>query len=261
MFNELTIEESHSIVTLHIGRAERRNAMGRAFFEELPVAIREIESRKPRAVIVRGSAPGSFSAGFDTAELEQLNHMTTREFVHYEETASGGFAALRNLGVPTIAAVDGAAVGGGLAIALACDIRLASPESFFIAAFVKIGLSVGELGSSFDLTRAIGPGRAAELAFTGRLLGAEEAHRWGLVQGVHVDVHGASRALADSIAQNSPTGIHISKLALIHNQEIGSYEAAIDLENRGQALLTDTEDMREAIHAFADKRAPRFRGA
>ncbi|WP_448256038.1 enoyl-CoA hydratase/isomerase family protein [Microbacterium aurum] len=258
---ELSIDEDEGVITLRIGRAERRNAMGRAFFEELPEAARDIRARNPRVVIVRGSADGGFSAGFDTAELEQLTQMTTREFVHYEDAASGGFAAVRNLPCPTVAAIDGPAVGGGLALAMACDIRLASPAALFIAAFVKIGLSIGELGSSYALARAIGPGRAAELAFTGRPLPAAEALEWGLVSAVHDDVHAASRAMAEQIGANSPVGIHISKLALIHNQEIHSYAAARDLENRGQAILTETEDTREAIDAFAQKRAPRFRGA
>ncbi|WP_448388313.1 enoyl-CoA hydratase/isomerase family protein [Microbacterium aurum] len=261
-YGELSFDHDDAgIVTLRVGRPERRNAMGKAFFEELPEAVRAIRALAPRVVIVRGNADGSFSAGFDTAELEQLTRMTTREFVHYEDTASSGFAELRNLPCPTIAAIDGPAVGGGLALALACDIRLASEAAFFLAAFVKIGLSIGELGSSYGLTRAIGPGRAAELAFTARPLGAEESAAWGLVRSIHDDVHVAARELADQIVAHSPAGIHISKLALIHNQEIHSFAAARDLENRGQAILTATEDTREAIAAFAQQRAPRFRGA
>lgn len=260
-YAELEFEEDGGIVMLRVGRAERRNAMGRAFFEELPDAMRDISRLRPRAVIVRGRADGGLSAGFDTAEIGQLAQMTTREFVFYEEAASSGYAAVRGLPCPTIAAVDGPAVGGGLALALACDIRLASPRALFVAAFVRLGLSIGELGSSYALTRAIGPGRAAELAFTGRPVDAEEGFAWGLVQGVHDDVHAAARELAERITENSPAGIHVSKLTLIHNQEIQSFEAARDLENRGQAILTDTEDTREAIDAFAQKRAPRFRGA
>jgi len=260
-YAELEYDEHDGVVVLRVGRAERRNAMGRAFFEELPEAMRDIARLHPRAVIVRGRADGGLSVGFDTTEIGQLAQMSTREFVFYEEAASSGYGAVRNLPCPTIAVIDGPAVGGGLALAMACDIRVASPRALFVAAFVKLGLSVGELGSSYALTRAIGPGRAAELAFTGRPVGADEALAWGLVQSVHDDAHAAARDLAGQIRANSPAGIHLSKLALIHNQEIHSYEAARDLENRGQAILTETEDTREAIDAFAQKRAPRFRGA
>jgi enoyl-CoA hydratase/carnithine racemase len=161
-----------------------------------------------------------------------------------------------------IAAVHGAATGGGLALALAADIRLVAPTAKFSAAFVKVGLSAGELGTSYNLTRLVGPGRAAEIAYTGRLVGAEEAVRTGLANRmVPTDqLFDEAVAMARLIAANSPGGVQLSKRAIQRNQEITSYAAALELENRGQALLTRTEDMPEALAAFQEKRAPQFTG-
>ncbi len=156
----------------------------------------------------------------------------------------------------------GAASGGGMSLALAADIRLVAPTAKFNAAFVKVGLSVGELGTSWQLTRLVGPGRAAEIAYTARFVGAEEAVRIGLANRVVPSeaLFDEAVALAETIATNSPGGIRMSKRALQRNQEVTSYAAALELENRGQALLTRCADMPEALTAFKEKRAPRFTG-
>jgi len=165
--------------------------------------------------------------------------------------------------VPVIAAVNGPAAGGGLALALAADIRLAAPEAKFNAAFVRIGLSAGDLGTSWLLTRLIGPAATSEICFTGRLVDAGEALRLGLVN--QVSESGAlldqARRLAAAIVSNSPGGVQLSKRALQANLEISSYAAALELENRGQALLTRSTDMPEALAAFKEKRQPVFTGA
>jgi enoyl-CoA hydratase/carnithine racemase len=161
-----------------------------------------------------------------------------------------------------IAAIHGAASGGGLSLALVADIRLAAPTAKFNAAFVKVGLSIGELGTSWTLPRLIGPGRAAELAFTARTVGAEEAVRIGLVNRMvpSADLIDEAIAMAERIAANSPGGVRMSKRALQRNQEVTSYSAALELENRGQALLTRGQDMPEALAAFKERRPARFTG-
>jgi enoyl-CoA hydratase/carnithine racemase len=161
-----------------------------------------------------------------------------------------------------IAAVNGAAAGGGMSLALVCDIRLASSTARFNAAFVRIGLSAGDLGASWALTRLIGPARTAELCYTGRFVEADEAARIGLVNSVSEPdaLLDDALAMARAITLNSPGGIQLSKRALQANMEAASFAAAIELENRGQALLTRSEDMVEAMHAFTEKRAPKFVG-
>jgi enoyl-CoA hydratase/carnithine racemase len=164
--------------------------------------------------------------------------------------------------VPVIAAVNGPAAGGGFALALAADIRIASTEAAFNAAFVRIGLSAGDLGTSWLLTRLIGPAATSEICFTGRPVQAAEALDLGLVNSVSEPgaLLADALSLAAAIAANSPGGVQLSKRALQANLEAASYAAAIELENRGQALLTRTEDMAEALAALGEKRPPVFTG-
>ena len=128
---------------------------------------------------------------------------------------------------------------------------------------MRIGLSAGDLGTSWLLPRLIGPARAAEVCYTGRFIEAEEAERIGLLNRVVPadDLLGATLELAGQIAANSPGGVQLSKRALQANMEAASFAAAQELENRGQALLTRGSDMPEALAAFKEKRAPRFTGA
>ncbi len=188
--------------------------------------------------------------------------MGVREFLRFQETATGGIQAIRHLPFPVIAAVHGAATGGGMALALAADIRLVAPTAKFSTAFLKVGLSMGELGTSYNLSRLVGPGRAAEVGYTGRVVGADEAVAIGLANRVVPSerLYDEAVALARLIATNSPGGVRMSKRAIQLNQEITSYAAALELENRGQALLSRTADMAEALAAFKAKREPRFTG-
>jgi enoyl-CoA hydratase/carnithine racemase len=179
-----------------------------------------------------------------------------------QERAARSLLAVRSMRVPVIAAVNGPAAGGGFALALAADIRIASTEAAFNAAFVRIGLSAGDLGTSWLLTRLVGPAATSEICFTGRPVRAAEALDLGLVNSVSEP--GAllddALSLAGAIAANSPGGVQLSKRALQANLEAASYAAAIELENRGQALLTRTQDMAEALAALAEKRPPVFTG-
>jgi enoyl-CoA hydratase/carnithine racemase len=164
--------------------------------------------------------------------------------------------------VPLIAAVNGPAAGGGFSLALAADIRLVAEGAKFNAAFVKIGLSAGDLGASWLLTRLIGPAATSEICFTGRFVAAEEAVELGLANALSAPdaLMPDAIAMAESIVANSPGGVQLSKRALQANMEISSYAAALELENRGQALLTRGADMPEALAAFKEKRKPVFTG-
>ncbi|MFC9553423.1 enoyl-CoA hydratase/isomerase family protein [Rhodococcus sp. NPDC056960] len=250
------------IAVLTIDRPDRMNSMTVKMFEEFNTAAYALRDTDARALIIRGAGDRVFCAGFDLDEIHVITEMGVREFLRFQETATGGLAALYHLPFPVIAAIHGAASGGGLALALAADIRLAAPTAKLNAAFVKVGLSVGELGTSWKLTRLVGPGRAAEIAYTARFVGAEEAARIGLVNRVvsSEDLFDEAVAVAEAIASNSPGGVRMSKRALQRNQEVTSYSAALELENRGQALLTRGADMPEALAAFKEKRAPRFTG-
>ena len=168
------------IGVLRVNRPERMNSQTVKMFSEfgqVGFALRDVPLR---ALIVTGAGERAFCAGFDLDEIDVLTSMGVREFLKFQETATGGIQSIRHLPFPVIAAVHGPATGGGLALALAADIRLVAPTAKFSAAFVRVGLSVGELGTSYNLTRLVGPAMAAEIGFTGRLVGAEEAVRIGL---------------------------------------------------------------------------------
>jgi enoyl-CoA hydratase/carnithine racemase len=250
------------VVVLTLNRPERYNAMTDRMFVELETVARQLDADSSLRVVILTGAGRAFCSGFDLADAEGLADLGALGMLDQQERAARALLAIRSLRVPVIAAVNGAAAGGGLSLALAADIRLAAPSAKFNAAFVRIGLSAGDLGASWLLTRLIGPAATSEICFTGRFVDAAEALRLGLVnaisgpEAVLVD----AVALAEQIVANSPGGVQLSKRALQANLEVGSYAAALELENRGQALLTRSADMPEALAAFREKRPPVFRG-
>jgi enoyl-CoA hydratase/carnithine racemase len=250
------------IVIVTINRPERANSMTATMFEELSQVASDITADPSvRCVVLTGSGT-VFCAGFDLEEAAKLPDMTAIGFLDLQESGARALHAVRALRVPVIAAVNGAAAGGGMSLALAADIRIASPAAKFNAAFVRIGLSAGDLGTSWLLPRLVGPALAAEIAFTGRIVPAAEAERIGLVNAVSAEgeVVDDALAMASLICANSPAGVELSKRALQSNLEVSSYAAAMDLENRGQTLLTRSPDMAEALAAFTEKRPPIFAG-
>lgn len=262
-YETLLVEKTDAgVVTLTLNRPDRANAQTSTMFDELELFARAATADRGSRVVIVTGAGSAFCAGYDLAGVAELPSMGVVAYLELQERAARALTAVRGIRVPVIAAINGACAGGGLALSLAADIRLASPEAKFNAAFVRIGLSAGDLGTSWLLPRLIGTGAAAEIAFTGRIVLADEAARLGLVN--HVipgdGLLDAARELAQQISANSPPGVEISKRALRSNLEVGSYAAAIDLENRGQTLLTRTKDFEEALAAFVEKRAPVFRG-
>jgi enoyl-CoA hydratase/carnithine racemase len=252
-----------AIGVLRINRPDRMNSQTIQMFTEYGEAAFALRDAPLRALILTAVGERAFCAGFDLDEIGRITEMGVREFLKFQETATGGIQAIRHLPFPVIAAVHGPATGGGLALALAADIRLAAPTAKFSAAFVKVGLSMGELGTSYNLSRLIGPARAAEIGYTARMVLAEEAERIGLVNRVvpSESLFDEAIAMASLIARNSPGGVRMSKRAIQRNQEVTSYAAALELENRGQALMSRTADMPEALAAFKEHREPRFTGA
>jgi enoyl-CoA hydratase/carnithine racemase len=263
VYETFLVEECRpGVALLTLNRPARYNAMTETMFVELERAAREFDADSRLRVVILTGAGRAFCSGYDLADADELPNLGALGMLDLQERAARALLAIRSLRVPVIAAVNGAAAGGGLSLALAADIRLASTAAQFSAAFVRIGLSAGDLGASWLLTRLIGPAVTSEICFTGRSVGAGEAHRLGLVN--DVSEPGAllndARALADRIVANSPGGVQLSKRALQANLEVGSYAAALELENRGQALLTRGADMPEALAAVREKRPPVFTG-
>lgn len=249
------------MVLATIDRPERRNALTDQLFSDLAELQREVDADpQARALVVTGEGAG-FCSGLDLDLASELPAMPAEAFYAHQQRwaeATIGFSRMR---VPVIAAVNGAAAGAGLGIALAADIRICSTDARFNAAFVRIGLSAGDVGCSWALPRIVGLGRALEILLTGRFVDAEEALRIGLVSEVVAADQLVEQALATAhlISRNSPFGVQLSKEVVHTNIDAPSLAAAVELENRTQVLATRSPDMLEALAAFREKRAPQFR--
>ncbi|WP_286901848.1 enoyl-CoA hydratase-related protein [Thermocrispum sp.] len=255
-------EPAANVALLTLNRPDRFNAMTPRMFTELEQAATVLNDDDALRVLVITGAGKAFCSGYDLAEADKLPELGAIGMLDLQERAARAMLAVRNVRVPVIAAVNGPAAGGGLALALQADIRIAAPEATFVPAMVRVGLSIGDLGVSWLLPRLIGPARASEIAFTGRDVDAAEAERIGLVNALSRpgELMNDVLALAEKIINNSPGGVQLTKRAIHANLEVGSYAAALELENRGQALLTRTKDMPEALAAFRERRRPVFRG-
>jgi enoyl-CoA hydratase/carnithine racemase len=250
------------IAVLTLNREERMNAITFEMFDEFHLVCDQLQrDDEARVLIITGKGRG-FCSGLELDEAAALPDMTAQEMMLGQQHWATSLGAFHELKVPVIAAVNGAAAGGGLGLALAADIRIASTEARFNAAFVRIGLSAGDVGVSWSLPRVVGLGRAFEIMLTGDFIDATEAERIGLVNRVVQPdrLLDETIALAERIASNTPFGVTMSKRVLNANVDAGSFSQAIEVENRGQALATRGSDFVEALSAFREKRTPSFTG-
>lgn len=237
------------VVVMKVNRPDRGNSQTIEMFGEIAWAADVLRHAQLRALIITGAGGKTFCTGFDLAEIDVLTRMSVADFTDLVETAAAGSTGLRALPYPVIAAVSGPAAGGGLSLALATDIRIADRTASFSAGFVRIGLSIGELGTSWNLARIVGPGRAAEIAFTGRTVRAAEALRIGLVNQLcdTTTALDAALALAESIAANSDDSVRSTKNSMLRAFENNSFQAALETENRGQALAIQVPTTNRAL--------------
>jgi enoyl-CoA hydratase/carnithine racemase len=248
-----------AVVTLN--RADHLNSFNFAFADALADVMDGLATDAEVRAIVLAAEGRVFSAGLDLADLSPLPG--TEGFGRVQAGLAGQERLVRLVPLlhrhpkPVIAAVQGAAVGMGMAIALAADVRVASPSASFAAAFIRVGLSACDFGLSYLLPRLVGAGRSAEILLTGSKVSAEEAADVGLVTSI-VDspdspVDEAVR-IASSIAAHSPFGVAMTKDVMWTNLDAPSLEAAMAIENRTQTLALLTDDMSEAVAAFLEKR-------
>lgn len=267
-----TVDDGIAVVT--IVRPERRNALATRTLDELHGVFDDIAADPAiRVVVVTGEGVG-FCAGADMKAgpddmtglasplgrlLEASEGLVTRTFMTQELMASL-FEKIHRLRQPVIAAVNGAAHGGGFALALACDIRFASASASFGAVFVKRGVSACDMGTSYHLPRLVGASRSAELLLTGRVFGAAEAREMGLVLDVVPDGEVVERALvtARQIAANGPLAVWMTKETMWQTVDSPNLRHALDLENRTQIMCTGTGEMTRAFAAFREGREPEW---
>ena len=255
------VEVADRIATVTLDRPDRLNA----FTLEMPDAIADAVTRLARdpgvrAIVVTG-AGRAFCAGADVELLKQIvERQDAQAGRRLVDSGRRVLAAIREAPQPVLAAVNGPAAGGGANLALACDIRIASDRASIGQSFVRIGLHP-DWGGTYFLPRLVGPGKAAELIFTGALVPAEEAHRLGLFDRVvpHERFEDEVRACARALAQAPPRALALAKAALRRSPH-AELDEMLDLELRAQLECFATEDAREGIRAFLEKREPRFRG-
>jgi enoyl-CoA hydratase len=237
----------------------RLNAFTPQSFGELAETMAAADAAPGTRVILLTGAGRAFCAGLDLQTGAGLAEGTVEDFLAVQTRASAAITSLRHLRNPVIAVVRGPAFGAGFALALAADIRLCSPDATFCAAFIRIGLTGADNGTSWLLPRLIGLAAASEILLTGRTVDADEAARIGLVNRVvpPEDLEESALATARLIVGNTALGVALTKEALQHNLDVPSLEAAVAFENRGQTLAAQSPEFRARVEQFFRRRDPK----
>jgi 2-(1,2-epoxy-1,2-dihydrophenyl)acetyl-CoA isomerase len=255
----LLVERTGAIATITLNRPGARNAIDMAMREELVAALDEVEADAAARVLILTGAGGHFCAGGDVKSM-RARRSTAAEGRARVELLNRMVLRLVDFPRPTLAMVDGYAVGAGTNLALCCDLVVASDRAKFGELFNKIGL-VPDGGGTWLLPRLVGMARAKELIFTGEVFDAGEAARLGLVNHVvpAAELLAATRSLAEKIAAGPPGVLRLAK-HMVNRAATSDLPAALDLEAYSQGLSIASEDHQEGLAAFFDKRAPRFSG-
>lgn len=267
-YEQLLYDVSGGVATVTLNRPEQRNALSGQMLEELVDAMRRVrDDDDVRAVVLTG-AGAAFSAGGDLAMIEDRaragrgapgdpQRARNRAFMR---SFYGLFLAVRELPQPTLAAINGAAIGAGLAVALACDLRLAARDARLGLNFNRLGIHPG-MGATWTLPRLVGPAHAADLLLTGRTVDGVEAERIGLVNRAVAaeELLPTALATASEIAACAPRAVRGTRRAL-HAALAVSLDEQLDFEAEQQALCFETADLAEGLAAARERRPPRFTG-
>jgi len=258
MSDNITLEIQGPIAVLTINRPEKRNAVNNQTVEDIDAALEKIEKNPDlRVMILTGAGEKAFVAGADVNELAKRDTLLGRTETRRRQEV---YTRIEQLEIPSIAAVNGWAVGTGLEIAMACSMRVASEKARLGQPEVKLGITPGA-GGTQRLPRLVGMGRALEMILTGDPVSAEEAKAMGLVNRVvpHDQVMAESKKLAETIAARPRLAIQYSKAAILRYAD-GSLSEGLDHESYLHALSCGTEDKQEGVAAFLEKRDPKFTG-
>lgn len=256
--NFLTLEKADGIATLAVNRPDKLNALNGDTIRELADAFRALrDDNDVRGILLTGAGEKAFVAGADIAELAQMGPI---DGVRVSREGQDAFRFLERIGKPVIAVVNGFALGGGLELALACHLRVASSKAKFGLPEVKLGIIPG-YGGTIRLQRLVGRGRALELILTGEMIDATEAHRIGLVNRVFEpgDLMTQARDMMSKIVANGPVALALALEAVDNAASVSADDAQV-LESNLFGLLASTSDMREGMTAFLEKRKADFKG-
>jgi enoyl-CoA hydratase/carnithine racemase len=256
-------EFADGVATVTLNRPERKNPLTFESYAELRDAFRAlVYARDVKAVVVAG-AGGNFSSGGDVHDIiGPLTEMGMPGLLDFTRMTGDLVKAMRGCPQPIVAAVDGVCVGAGAIVAMASDLRLATPDAKTAFLFTRVGLAGCDMGACAILPRIVGQGRASELLFTGRSMSAEEGERWGFFNRLVPREHliEEAQALARTLA-SGPTFAHGITKAQLNQEWNVSLETAIEMEAQAQAICMATNDFRRAFEAFAaGKKSPEFKG-
>jgi len=267
-YEDILLEKEGGVATLTFNRPDTLNAWNDRMGEESVAALDEVRKDSDVRVLVVTGAGRGVASGAEVSALAGAG-LGTPQFgdglVGRSMRGQPGVwdvsIAIRNLPKPVIAAVNGVAAGAGLSVALACDIRIASDKARFSQIFVKRGL-VPDSGATYFLPRLVGLAKACELVFTGDMIDAAEAERIGLVSRVvpHDDLMKVTWELAERIANGPPITIQLAKMALYKGSVAPDLEGQVYYESLLQSMCFATEDFKEGVQAFLEKREPDFKG-
>jgi len=266
-YETVVYEKEDGIAVMTLNRPDKKNAFDAQMQAEMDAVLTEVAKDKEARVLIITGAGKAFCSGADIEYLMSLGEQHTLHQTTMEEMIRGDgnilttVLKIRNLPKPVIAAVNGVAAGGGLALALACDIRLASEAARFNMIFTKRGV-IPESGSTFTLPRLVGTARALEMIFTADTVSAAEADRIGMVNKVVPagQLIKAAKQLAASMVQNSPLAIGFSKAAIYRGMVESDIAAQMDYEAYVENVLFNTEDFKEGINSFLERRPAKFKG-
>jgi enoyl-CoA hydratase/3-hydroxyacyl-CoA dehydrogenase len=254
---DVKLEVDGSIAIIIMNRPQAMNALNTKVLAELKEAIAKVQADKAVQVVLITGAGNAFIAGADIREMQAKNLVEIREFTYFAQSVLKDIETMEK---PVIAVLNGFTLGGGLELALACDIRLASSEARMGFPEVGLGIFPG-VGGSQRSARLIGKGRACELIFTGDMISAEEAERIGLVNRVvsPKELMKTARAMAEKIASRAPLAVGRAKIAINKTLET-NLDAGLAFEVESVCLLFSTEDKEEGMAAFVERRKPEFKG-
>ena len=254
----ITIERRDGIATLTVNRPDKLNALNAETVAEIDRAFRSFaEDADVRGIVVTGAGEKAFVAGADIGELAEMDPIGG---IRVSRQGQETFRFIERLHKPVVAAVNGYALGGGLELALACHLRIAAENARFGLPEVKLGIIPG-YGGTVRLPRLVGRGRALELILTGEMIDAAEAYRIGLVNRVvpQGELLAAAEALLGKILANGPIAVALALESVDHGYNTAADEA-LSLEAHLFGLLAATQDMREGMQAFLEKRPAKFVG-
>lgn len=251
------VEISDSIARVRLSNPGKLNALNEAMWRELPQVFTALDGDTSlRCVLVQG-ADGNFAAGADIEEFASLRANAAQGMRYHVELVAGALDAIAECRHPTVAAIEGACVGGGLEIACACDLRIAAPDARFGIPINRLGFPLAPHELRYLLALA-GRAVALELLLEGRVFDAEEAKQKGLLHRIDEDVHGEARATARRIAAGAPLAARANK-ALVRRLTVAA-PTLTSQELQAAFACLDSDDYREGVQAFLAKRTPRFTG-